>query len=257
MHNGNVKTNPPMPAETPTSPRRRWRVGRWFIVLMVGTLGWVGWTAYAYRSALSQAKALGWRVEHTDPVERIRMNWKSAFDKETWLDGVTILIIPTSQQFEQHLDIVHRLDPRGLQIIDAYTLRDLSALIPTKRLKGVAVVNATSLTNVDGLTNLPSLQVVILHGWTGLTNVDGLKNLPALQRVWLSGCTGLTNVDGLKNLPALQWVDLDGCTGLTNVDALKNISALQRVDLSDCTGLTAESVKALRAALPNTRIYDP
>ena len=223
-----------MPAETPTSPRRRWRVGRWFIVLMVATLGWVGWTAYAYRSALSQAKALGWEVQHTDPVERIRMNWKSAFEKETWLDGVTYLIIPTSQQFEQHRDIVHRLNPRELRIYDASTLRDLSALIPLKRLKYVTVWNATSL-----------------------TNVDVLKNLPSLETLDFSGCTGLKNVDVLNNLPALEWVVLDSCTGLTNVDALKNLPALKLVWLDGCTGLTAETVKALRAALPKTEIEGP
>ena len=153
-----------MPAETPTMPRRRWHLGRWFIVLMVGTLGWVGWTAYAYRSALSQAKALGWTVVHTDPLERIRKNWKSAFEKDTWLDGVTLLGIATSEEFEQHLDIVHRLDPRELGILNAATLRDLSALIPLKRLKHVVVVGATGLTNVDGLKNLSSLQVVNLIG---------------------------------------------------------------------------------------------
>ncbi|MEK0450890.1 MAG: hypothetical protein RL088_3158 [Verrucomicrobiota bacterium] len=215
-------------------PRRRWHLGRWFIVLMVGTLGWVGWTAYAYRSAISQAKALGWYVQHTDPVERIWKNWKSAFEKETWLDGVTLLSIPTSQQVEQHLDIVHRLDPRGLQIYDASTLRDLSAFIPLKRLKAVRVLNAT-----------------------GLTNVDELKNLPSLQKVGLSGCTGLTNVDVLKSLPALQRVGLTGCTGLTNVDALKNLTALKVVWVDGCTGLTVESVKALKAALPNTQIFGP
>ncbi len=201
---------------------------------MVATLGWVGWTAYAYRSALSQAKALGWRVEHTDPVERIRKNWKSAFDKETWLDGVTRLNIPTSEQFEQHLDIVHRLDPRELEISNASALRDLSAIIPLKRLKHVIVVGATGLTNVDGLKNLPTLKEVNLNGCKGLTNVDGLKNLPVLEVVWLFGCTGLTNVDGLKNLPALH-----------------------TVNLYRCTGLTEESIMALKVALPNTKINGP
>jgi hypothetical protein len=201
---------------------------------MVGTLGWVGWTAYAYRSAISQARALGWRVEHTDPVERIRKNWRSAFEKETWLDGVTLLNIPTSQEFEQHLDIVHRLDPMGLQINAPSTMRDLSALIPLKRLKGVAVFGAT-----------------------GLTNVDVLKNLPALEDVWLSGCTGLTNVDALKNLTALKVIWLDGCTGLTNVDVLKNLPALKRVGLYGCRGLKEESIKALKAALPKTTITGP
>jgi hypothetical protein len=201
---------------------------------MVATLGWVGWTAYAYRSAISQAKALGWYIEHTDPVERIRKNWKSAFEKVTWLDGVKRLYIPTSQQFEQHLDIVHRLDPMELHIRNAATLRDLSALIPLKRLKYVSVVGAT-----------------------GLTSVDALKSLIALQVVWLDGCTGLTNVDALKSLFALTHVRLDDCTGLTNVDALKGLPALKWVDLTGCTGLSPETVAALKAALPKATITGP
>ena len=57
-------------------------------------LAWSEWRAYAFRSALSQAKALGWKVEYTDPVEEIRTNWKAAFKKETWLDGVTHVNVP-------------------------------------------------------------------------------------------------------------------------------------------------------------------
>ena len=245
-----------MTTDTPP-PRRKWHLQRWLLLLAAGFLAYSGWTQYAFRAALKEARALGWAVKHTDPVESIRMNWKSAFEKETWLDGVTYLGIPKSQQAEQHLDIVHQLDPRELRILDAATMRDLSALISLKRLKHVVVVGATGLTNVDGLKNLSSLQVVNLIGCTGLTNVDALKNLPVLEVVWLDGCTGLTNVDGLKNLPALEAVDLSGCTGLTNVDVLKNLPALKEVNLNGCTGLTAESVAALKAALPNAEIYGP
>ena len=79
-----------MPNDTPP-PRRKWHFTRWLIVLIVAVFGWGGWRAYAFRSALSQAKALGWWVEHTDPVETIRKNWKSAFEKATWLDGVKLV----------------------------------------------------------------------------------------------------------------------------------------------------------------------
>jgi hypothetical protein len=222
-----------MPTDPPP-PRRNKHLARWFLVLALAVFGWSGWQAYAYRSALSQAKALGWKVQYTDPVETIRKNWKAAFKKETWLDGVTDVIIPTGEAFEQHLATFHRLNPKELLIDNAATLRDLSALQPCTRLRSLW-----------------------LYGCKGLTNVDTLKNLSALQSVSLDGCTGLTNVDGLKNLTALQMVWLADCTGLANVDGLKNLSALKAIWLFMCKGLTKESVAELKAALPNAKIYGP
>ena len=69
----------------PTDPplRRKWNITRWLVVLALLGLGWSGWRVYAFRSALSQAEALGWNVGYIDPVETIRENWKSAFEKET------------------------------------------------------------------------------------------------------------------------------------------------------------------------------
>ena len=220
----------------PPPPRRNWHFNRWLIVLAIAMFGWSSWRGYAYRSAVKQARALGWYMEgeYTDPVKTIRRNWKAAFRKETWVNGDTLVRIDTSEAFEQNLASVYWLDPTRLDIDNAATLRDLSALKPLTR-----------------------LQDITLNRCKGLTNVDGLKNLSALQRVSLGGCTGLTNVDALTNLSALQDVRLDGCTGLTNVDALKNLSALQEVRLTGCTGLTPESVAALKAALPNAQIYGP
>ena len=243
----------------PTDPplRRKWNITRWLVVLAVLGLGWSGWRVYAFRSALAEAKALGWTVYYTDPVETIRKEWKAAFSKGTWLDGVTVVNIQVRGSFEQNLAIVHRLNPKLLAIGDATALRDLSSLKPLTRLQSVALRHCIGLTDIDALKSLSALQKVYLHRGTGLTNVDALKNLPALQEVWLDGCTGLTNVDALKNLAALQRVFLTDCTGLTNVDALKNLSALQKVWLTGCTGLTPESVAALKAALPKAEIIGP
>ncbi len=266
-----------MPTDTP--PRRKWRITRWLIVGIIATLGWGGWRAHTFRSALSQAKALGWRVEYTDPAKEIRTDWKAAFKKATWLDGVTNVLMSSSESLEQHLAIVHRLTPKRLTIGNAATLRDLSPLKSLSALQEVHLINCTGLKNVDGLKNLSALQMVSLSGCTGLTNVDalehlsalrtvylsdcglanvdGLKNLSALQKVWLDEWTELANVDALKNLSKLKWVHLNGCTGLTNVDALKNLPALRDVYLEGCTGLTKESVAALKAALPKAQISGP
>ena len=140
-----------MPTDTDTPPPRNWHLTRWLIVFIVAMLGWSGWRAYAFRSALAEAKALGWDVYYTDPVKTIRADWKEAFKKETWLDGVIWVGIPTSEEFEQHLAIVHRLNPKDLQIYTASTLRDLSALEACNRLQRLRIADSKGLTSVDAL----------------------------------------------------------------------------------------------------------
>ena len=266
-----MTTDPPEP-----KPRRKWHFYKWLVLLIVATFAYAQWRAYTFRSALKEAKALGWHVQYIEPSAMIRKNWRTAFKKQTWIDGVTKVAVSTGEQLEQHLDILRRLDPRELTIGDSPGLRDLSLLkgltrleslklfrvlnltnvdalknLPT--LKSAWLIHAASLTNVDGLKNLPELNSVVLQDCTWLMNVDALKTLPTLQDLSLRGCTALTNVDALKGLTALESIQLTNCTGLTNVDAIKGLTALQQVDLQKCTGLTKESIAALKAALPNTK----
>ena len=263
------------PATPP--PRRKWHLQRWLLLLAASPLAYAGWTQYTFRSAIEEAKALGWTVDYTYPIEVVQKNWRAIFQIGTWTDGVVSVNVPTGEQFEQHHDIVYRLNPRVLEIEKAQPLRDLSALKRSTRLERLGISSGSNLTNVDalsnctalndvslwncsaltdlaGLTNNTALETLSLTGGKGLTNVDALKSLPALKILWLNGCTGLTNVAALKNLTALEEVNLVNCTKLTNVDALKNLPALQLVHLSGCTGLTKESIEALKAALPNTTI---
>lgn len=267
-----MTTDPPEP-----KPRRKWHFYKWLVLLIVATFAYAQWRAHTFNSALKQAEALHWQVGYTDPFEMIRADWKVAFKKATWTDGVTELIIPTGEQFQQHIDITYRLNPKKLEIGDAQALRDLSALNYLTRLDGFSVWEGANLTDVEALKNFTALKAIALHdctalrnmnafrflaslervdlgGCTGLTNVDALQNLTTLTVIGLTGCTALTNADALKNLPALKSVDFRGCTGLTNVDALKGLATVKVVRLYGCTGLTKESIAALQAALPNANI---
>ena len=132
------------PATPP--PRRKWHLQRWFL-LAASLLAYAGWTQYAFRSALKEAKALRWTVEYTDPVEDIQRNWKAAFMKRTWLDGVTLVEIHTSEEFEQHLAIVHRLNPKRLDIFETARLPDVSTLKGLARLQWVSLERCTRLTD--------------------------------------------------------------------------------------------------------------
>ena len=260
-----------------TQPRRKWHLQRWLLLLAASLLAYAGWTRYAFRSALKEAKALGWIVEYAEPLEEIRENWKNAFRKDTWLDGMTFVVVCEGAGLEQHRDIVRRLNPTNLNIDEPQDLRDLSALKSLTRLKELQIARGPSLTNLDALKNLTTLKFLELRDCTALTNVDALKNLTALEYLDLSGCMLLTNVEGLKNLPALHHINLSACLALTNVDGLKgittlrevnltncprlknvdglkNLNALETVELKGCTGLTKESIEALKVALPDTTI---
>ncbi len=79
-------------------------------------LAYGAWTEYAFRSALQQANALGWAVSYIDPVEVIQVDWRNAFKKETWLDGVTAVVIPKIKEGDQCRVIMHRLNPKLLPI---------------------------------------------------------------------------------------------------------------------------------------------
>lgn len=265
-----------MPTDTPP-PRRKWNITRLFLVLAIATLGWSGWQAYAFRSALAEAKALGWEVEYTDPVETIRKDWKAAFKKATWTDGVVIVEIPTSEEFEKHLPTVQRLNPMAVIIYEAHSLQNLSSLQHLPRLEQIIIFNGTVLTNVDALKDSPQLQYVQFDSCTALTNLDGLRHLKSLQdlqlgncpalknlsglenhtalkALWIASCDLLTDVDELKGLVALERVGLTYCTALKNVDALKHLPVLQFVDLAESTALEKETIVALKAALPKATI---
>ena len=140
-----------MPTTTP--PRRKWHLTRWLIVFIIATLGWSGWRAYAFRSALSQATALGWFVEYTDPVEVIWRNWRDAFKKTTWTDGVTVLSIPKSESFEQNPDIVLRLNPTRMDVFYTARLPAPSAFKGISRLRWVSLENCPELTD-EGVESL-------------------------------------------------------------------------------------------------------
>ena len=267
-----MTTHPPEP-----KPRRKWHFYKWLVLLIVATFAYAQWRAYTFRSALKEAKALGWRVEYTDPYAEIRQDWKDAFKKRTWLDGVRSMLVPTGKQLEQHHGVLQRLNPKWLQIHSAQALRNLSTLKGLTRLtflevgpahslteldalqnltalERIEIHRAVALTNVDGLKNLLAVKTLFLTEAKKLTNVDALKNLSALELVCVDHSTGLTNVDGLKNHKTLQTVYLRGCTGLTNVEGLKNLPALQEIILEGCTGLTKESIEALKATLPKTKL---
>jgi hypothetical protein len=196
-------------------------------------LGWGGWSAYDAAKARAEARALGWTVSD-GPFDKIRINWKFAFRVETWTRRWGKVNIPTGESLQQYRSLIDRLKPKHISVADSHPLRDLTVLNGLSSLESLHIMNGSSLTNVGSLKSLTSLQGFMLYYGSRLTNVDELKELPKLNSIYLVICTGLTNVDGLKEHTSMRTVALPGCKGLTK-----------------------ETVAALQAALPNTRITPP
>src|SRR5689334_1231647 len=94
-----------------TKPRR-WRIGRWLLAVALVVCAYLGWRQYDFRSAMAEAKALGWSLEYDDPIDAIRQDWKAAFKVATWRDGRRIVTIDVWREKEEDRRLLCRLDPR-------------------------------------------------------------------------------------------------------------------------------------------------
>jgi Leucine-rich repeat (LRR) protein len=262
---------------------------------MVATVGVVTWRTYTYDRAVRQLREAG--IVYTGRKEMgladwwraVRANWRNwsaPFEPpgvyEGWVrDSHTSANLPRLQNFDVLANALRRVNPNQLSIsVGCEALQNVDGLKGLTALEWLDLMTCTALQNVDGLKSLPSLRRFDIHGAKTLQNLDGIKGLKTLDWLTLNGCTALQNVDALQDLTSLRTLELYGCTALKNVDGLKKLKSLQALDLTSCfelrnldalKGLTAltelkifyceklpaESIAALKAALPNARIYGP
>jgi hypothetical protein len=74
-----------------------------------------------------------------------------------------------------------------------------------------------------------------------------------LRSLYLCGIPAIQDTELFRNLAALEELDLSGCTQLSDLNGLHSLKSLKVVFLRNCSNLKAESVEALRAALPGTK----
>ena len=252
------------------------------------------WRNCTYERAVRQLREAG--IVYTGAESRwarwwkaVRVDWRywpvlfeSAGVHEGWIrDSHTSANLPELQNFDAVANALRRVNPKNLSIsVGCNALQNVDGLKGLTALEWLELNECTVLRNVDGLKGLPSLRRLDILGAKALQNLDGIKGLKTLDWLTLNGCTALQNVDALQDLTALRTIELYGCTALKNVDGLKKLKSLQELDLTSCfelqnidvlKGLTAltdlklwycekipaESIAALKAALPNVRIYDP
>ena len=244
-----------MQPESPAQKPRRYRhLVRWIFIGILAILGWYGWKAYDFNQAVKEAKELRWEFTYSDPIAIIRKDWRAAFRKDTWSDTRRWLWINTEAVSERDFDLIRRLKPKQLRIFGTFPWRDLSELKGLSNLTELWLSYQKNLTNIDALKDMKELTALDIHGSPVLVNIEALKELKNLTLLQLNDCTALTNVDALRELKALKNLGLYRCTGLKNVDGLLGLTGLEKLHLEGCTGLTKESVDAVKAALPKTKV---
>jgi len=205
---------------SPTIPAQqpRRRVWRWVVGLGLGSLVLCSvWNVVMRNQAVSELRAAGLVYQGRENL------WKMA--RKDWRG----LFKRSTWQMKRSAIWTHH--------DGAMQNKNLSDLVPAFRRLGI--------------------QVIIIESDRDIENVDGLKEFQSLEGLVFLNCPALRNVDGIKRLTTLQNLVLLNCVELENVDALHGLSGLKEIHLIGCSKLSAESIFALKAALPKTQIFYP
>lgn len=224
-----VNEEPPVRTKARRLGKLRW----WLLALFLAWGGYAAWREYDYRAAVREAQAAGFEWVNIGPWDLIREDWHNALEKETWRTYERRLELGSADSFTQYRDLIRRLRPTD---IAAGSLKD---------------------ENLDALKDAADMKELYLQICPFLQNLDALRGLTGLQNLYLGHCPDLRNVEGLRGLTGLQTLNLGFCPNLQNVDALKSLTGLRELVLRFCEEIPANSLRELRAALPNTQIIFP
>jgi hypothetical protein len=191
--------------------------------LLAVAVAWPLWNRYTLRRAEAELRAAGFVIYSTPSMLDMIAGDPTLLLKPAQLLNPNIWRSETFVDMEDGQVISH--------------LRDLDSV-------------ASALRRVQPTT-------VILFNCYALQNVDGLRGMTKLRDLNLIGCTALQNVDGLRDLTGLRRVELSVCTHLKDIGALHSLTGLKKLDLLECRAIPADSLRALRFALPNAFISFP
>src|SRR5262245_24234872 len=121
-----------MPATHDHIPRRRWyrvRAPLLFVMALVAVGSWCAWRHFDVRTAMDEAVILGWSCEFNDPVDRIKKDWKAAFQMRTWNEAKCDVDVRKSEQLIEHAKLLRRISPHRLHVGDISALKDMRAFV--------------------------------------------------------------------------------------------------------------------------------
>ncbi len=136
--------------------------------------------------------------------------------------------------------------------LDRTAVRDLEPLAALTQLQWLGL-DGTAVRDLQPLAALTQLQWLGLDG-TAVRDLQPLAALTQLQELELRG-TAVRDLQPLAALTQLQGLDLRG-TAVRDLEPLAALTQLRGLDL-DGTAVSKEEVAALKAALPELRIFGP
>lgn len=256
------------------------------MLLPLGVLA--AWLAFqSYRTvergrAAAELQRMGFEAGSRDFPQTIRTNWRQLFSsayykhRREWSDRVRIMSVrgkdlnacgPALRRFRPrevllgfcgNLEDVSVLrshaDLERLDFYECPNVKDVGIVSEFAKLRELTFRGNPSLQNLDIIRSGANLTSLHVSDCRNLNDLNALRQLPSLRSLYLSGIPAIQDTELLRGLVLLEELDLSGCKELSDITGLHALKSLKSVNLHGCSKLNAESVVALRAALPNAKI---
>jgi Leucine-rich repeat (LRR) protein len=139
--------------------------------------------------------------------------------------------------------------------------KDLSPLVPLKKLRFLRVEEWDYLEDLSALREMNDLEDLSLKKASNLTDLSPLEGLPSLKMIGISGCKSLKDLSPLTKLPALKsmsWgegsADLSGCEALEDLKPLTKLQWIKELDLRNCKSVRDMAALAVLTKLEELKL---
>jgi hypothetical protein len=262
---------------------------KWYVLLPLSVLVlWLGFLSYCAierERAAAELRKMGFEAGSRDFFQAIRTNWRQVFtsnyykNRREWSSRVRLMSL-SSKDLNACGSALVRFRPREMLLGFCRNLEDVSVLrnLPDlerldfyecPKMKDVGIVSefvklreltfrdSPSLQTLDIIKSGASLRSLHISECRALNDLNALRQLTSLRSLYLSGVPSIQGAEVLSGLASLEELDLSGCRELSDLKGLYGLKSLKSVNLRNCPKLRAESVVALRVALPNAAIQYP
>lgn len=264
----------------------RTSVRKWYVLIPLGVFA--AWLAFqSYRGvergrAAAELRRMGFEVGARDFSQTIRTNWRQLFSSDyykyrrEWGDRVRIMSVggkdlnacgPALVRFRprevllgfcgnlEDVSVLHsHPDLERLDFYECPKVKDLGIVSEFAKLRELTFRGNPYLQHLDIIKSGANLTSLHISDCRNLNDLNALRQLTSLRSLYLSGIPAVQDTELLEGLVLLEELDLSGCNELSDTTGLHALKSLKSVNLHGCSKLNAESVGALRAALPNAKI---
>ena len=134
----------------------------------------------------------------------------------------------------------------------------VSDLKPLRRLTSLQEIDLTScaeVSDLEPLAGLVCMKTLKLRGCTAVSDLTPLSGLKSLETLDVGDCGKVNDLRPLAGLVSLGTLCISGCKAVSDLRPLHGLASLHSLLLGGCDGISNEAVAALKASLPNLKIY--